>query len=610
MGLAKKLNHLKAFQLNNAPPTNPPPAGGSIPSHPTSVTPNQYGTQGANGQGYANFAPPPQQGFPSAPMQPQGMMGPRPTHTTYPTFPGVQGPSNPFGTLPALGISSATVGRQPWDLNQTHNPFVPNGSTNSMSVDPGSKQHLDNPSMNSLGPGSSMLISNGNAASSMMALPGSLTGIPSAFGPPLGDLASNKPYQSSTSINSMAVSPGSTAELPNPSRSSLLGNPSSITHLPSASNLNLDSSTSDASLRTIHSNSNGDRMSVRASVMTVSSAQGVPPIPYPGTRSSERSPTSSNPGEAPPPYELFHQSQSSMTIANPSNVMTQSSSPNLKSMGEAGFLEQKLRSLFLYHHLERFYPPKRYQALLQRILSINFHQIATQWRLPLELAYDLAPMGFYDVIFFCDDSGSMAFEEQGERIDDLKLILEQVCSIATLFDDDGMTVRFMNSPLEGNGIKTAEDVKQLINQIKFQGMTPIGTNLHSKVLNPLVVQPAKAGRLDKPVLLFVITDGEPSGEANELLKSVIQSTVETLRRTPYGAGSLAIQIAQVGKDQRAQRYLGSLDNDPDVGQMIDVTSYYELEAEEFNKKGIDLTPELWLLKICMGGIDPSYDDMD
>lgn len=43
-----------------------------------------------------------------------------------------------------------------------------------------------------------------------------------------------------------------------------------------------------------------------------------------------------------------------------------------------------------------------------------------------------------------DDSGSMVFEERGERIDDLKLILSKVSEVATLFDDDGILVRFMN----------------------------------------------------------------------------------------------------------------------------------------------------------------------
>jgi hypothetical protein len=34
----------------------------------------------------------------------------------------------------------------------------------------------------------------------------------------------------------------------------------------------------------------------------------------------------------------------------------------------------------------------------------------------------------------------------------------------------------------------------------------------------------------------------------------------------------------VGKDQRAQAFLGQLDSHPEVGASIDCTSYYELES--------------------------------
>jgi len=41
--------------------------------------------------------------------------------------------------------------------------------------------------------------------------------------------------------------------------------------------------------------------------------------------------------------------------------------------------------------------------------------------MPKELASDLVKLALFDVILYVDDSGSMAFEEGGERIEDLKL---------------------------------------------------------------------------------------------------------------------------------------------------------------------------------------------
>ena len=71
------------------------------------------------------------------------------------------------------------------------------------------------------------------------------------------------------------------------------------------------------------------------------------------------------------------------------------------------------------------------QILFRRALS-------QRWNMPLELAHDLATLALYDIVIFADDSGSMIFEEGGERINDLKVIMGRVAEVATLFDEDGM----------------------------------------------------------------------------------------------------------------------------------------------------------------------------
>ena len=148
----------------------------------------------------------------------------------------------------------------------------------------------------------------------------------------------------------------------------------------------------------------------------------------------------------------------------------------------------------------------------------------------MELATNLACVALYDIVIYADDSGSMIFEEGGERVNDLKLILGRVaeviagsrlspyvacnsttfsllrsttrlsiqwgadccgatrgavaCSItvplprvgwydtrggpqvATLFDSDGIMVRFMKSSTEGNGIRDAAAVNTLMQQAR------------------------------------------------------------------------------------------------------------------------------------------------
>src|SRR6478609_1426194 len=269
----------------------------------------------------------------------------------------------------------------------------------------------------------------------------------------------------------------------------------------------------------------------------------------------------------------------------------------------------KLQKIIASNNLQAFYDATRFQQVMQRVMNINFDAIASQWKINREIATDLASLCLYDIVFYCDDSGSMAFGDNGERIDDLKFILNRVAEIATLFDDDGIVVRFMNSRVEGNGIRNAAEVNALISQVSFNGMTPLGTQLYKKCIQPMIVAPARGGSMSKPVMIVAITDGEPS-ENRDIITNVIRSAKDVLSKTKYGPGALALQIAQVGTDQKAQEFLGKLDKDPIVGGMIDCTSNFEMEQMEYTKKGINLTPDLWLLKMCLGAIDPEYDEAD
>jgi hypothetical protein len=61
--------------------------------------------------------------------------------------------------------------------------------------------------------------------------------------------------------------------------------------------------------------------------------------------------------------------------------------------------------------------------------SVVRRQLAARWNMPMELATDLASLALYDIVIYADDSGSMIFEEGGERINDLKLILGRVAEV-------------------------------------------------------------------------------------------------------------------------------------------------------------------------------------
>lgn len=185
---------------------------------------------------------------------------------------------------------------------------------------------------------------------------------------------------------------------------------------------------------------------------------------------------------------------------------------------------------------------------------------------------DFLKLSLFDIILYIDDSGSIMFEEEGARFKDLKEILSLVATAASLFDQDGITARFMNSTVQGNNINSKEAAEALISQVRFQGLTPMGTSLRDKVLEPLVIGPARNGQLKKPVLVITITDGHPAGEPTKTVVDVISHTVDEVSRTRYGRGAVSFEFAQVGSDLRARDFLSKLDEDPSIGGLIDCTS--------------------------------------
>ena len=169
----------------------------------------------------------------------------------------------------------------------------------------------------------------------------------------------------------------------------------------------------------------------------------------------------------------------------------------------------------------------------------------------------------------------MQFEEKGERIKDLQLILQRVAFAATLFDDDGIEIRFMNQDPPANmtsNVRTEQQIDQLMQGHRFSGLTPMGTNLRKKVVDDLFLRNLRSGRMRKPMLVIVITDGQPAGEPQTAVFDTVREAVNEAGRSPFGTGAIAFQFAQVGNDQTAREFLGKLDADPTVGSMVDCTS--------------------------------------
>lgn len=172
----------------------------------------------------------------------------------------------------------------------------------------------------------------------------------------------------------------------------------------------------------------------------------------------------------------------------------------------------------------------------------------------------------------------MIFDEDGKRVGELKMILSRLLFAIMLFDDDGVSVRCMNTvpSVRVDNIKSEQEVETLVSNISFQGTTPLGTELKNKIIDPMVLRKAKSPseRLEKPVLIITITDGQPvePGGKNRAVHDTVRYASQELSRTKYGPGAVSFQFAQVGSDETATTFLQRLDKDPDIGHLIDCTS--------------------------------------
>lgn len=312
-------------------------------------------------------------------------------------------------------------------------------------------------------------------------------------------------------------------------------------------------------------------------------------------------------------YAAHHHHQQQSSASNPSSVAANNPNLGWESLRDWKHIANLLATCVMDQYLYPFYTFADVTRIAQHIASSGaLQQCADSWQLPPYLAQDLVKLALFDVMFLLDDSASMR-SEGTKRRDALAGILKRAADAAARFDPDGMEVAWMNASAQQR-IHNVAEADQLTSRCAYDGRsTPMGSSLESKILQPLVLSPATQGRLTKPAFVLVITDGRPTGssEKGEKIVKVLQHAKRTLASTRYGEDAVSFQIAAVGNDREAQEWLDSIDNDPSVGDLVDVCSDIAVESAQVRKStGIELTPELYCLKLLLGPIDTSYDASD
>ncbi|KAH0612940.1 uncharacterized protein H6S33_009320 [Morchella sextelata] len=285
-----------------------------------------------------------------------------------------------------------------------------------------------------------------------------------------------------------------------------------------------------------------------------------------------------------------------------SKVEQQFAAVSLQNTGSEMTTEQckeRLQDQVKVKKLEAFYPEIPNELAEKAAKMVNELRAKGCSR---EMANQFGIMTLYDLAILIDDSDSMKYEENGERIKTLQKTLDNIANVYGLARDQGIiTVRFLNAP-QGKKNVTVKTVKSVLKNHNYGGVTRIGTELKKKILDRFVNKD-----MAKPLLIMIITDGAPEGEATGLLETVIINCISSLSKDgAKGPQSVAFQFSRVGNDTGAQKLIQDLDDHPSVGQYIDCLPMNN-RLEDIKDK-----EKKWILlsKLLLGAISPYWDSTE
>lgn len=279
-----------------------------------------------------------------------------------------------------------------------------------------------------------------------------------------------------------------------------------------------------------------------------------------------------------------------------------------------GLVVDKIWAQISRNGLQNFYTQESLQTLIDQVCLHDYRCFQLEWGIQnLDVATDLAILAMYDIILIGDDSGSMNHTDYGEQMNRwglLKVMVQTISFWATLMDDDGIDVRMFNTNIgkDGDNISSPQSVDQLFNLCRPGGLTPMGQSITRTIEEKRILRHLKHGKLRKPVLFLIITDGVPSNR--EAVIDAIKNCRSKAKRSIYGKRALAFGFCQIGKDKEAQKWLEKIDSHKVIGNSVDCTSEYADEASEFRQAGNELTPGTYVAKVLLGPVNALYDQAD
>ncbi|KAE8419971.1 hypothetical protein BDV36DRAFT_293622 [Aspergillus pseudocaelatus] len=245
--------------------------------------------------------------------------------------------------------------------------------------------------------------------------------------------------------------------------------------------------------------------------------------------------------------------------------------PRIQAIAEAAVAFRKRPELNALSLQPRAISPQSRSLFVQTSgLSVQTTAPTTHNLLTLTVAQ------LYTPVLYIDDSGSMGWGLQGQndttsskRVDAAKVLVGELMDILSWVNPDAMkgigttSIRFINRDVGNADNLTVDQVKEHMRQMTLPGGTDLGTNLRSKILDPLIYNPINAKQnLRAPYLIMTIGDGVPTPEPKDTFRNEIVSAANFLKGAKYSPEAVKFTFSQIGTDAEAESFRNELINNP------------------------------------------------
>ncbi|UJR13142.1 hypothetical protein I4U23_000166 [Adineta vaga] len=239
---------------------------------------------------------------------------------------------------------------------------------------------------------------------------------------------------------------------------------------------------------------------------------------------------------------------------------------------------------------------------LNPVIAQRLSKAMRKYEIPKEEIRKLYKLKDFEIVFICDDSGSMNTplkNSQQTRWDILRGIVEIAVEFGTIFDSNGIDIHFLNRP-EFHRITDPKQIEPLFRRPP-SGYTPLTTVL-KKVLN----MPAARRGHDKKLLIFIATDGEPTDDHGNSDLQHFEHVMHSERQSE----TTHVMFLICTDEAAPVNYLKKWDRKMVNVDIIDTFDNERLKVMNKYKNSYAFPMANYIMKILLGAIDNRFDQIN